>query len=106
MKIAIAAALVLLGFAWPFGAHALVMWRLSRVLIYHPEAWVAYTLFIELLPAPALMYAGFITYLRDYIPFPANALIAGAAAAVMTVALSVVFWLVIGQIGFTVNLPL
>ena len=106
MKKLTAAVLILLGAVWPFGAHALAMWHLSRVLIHHTNAWLAYTFFIVLLPSPALIYAGFISYLRDYMPFPSNALVAGAASAATMLVVAVLFWLVVGLVGFTIPYPL
>lgn len=100
-RILSAATIVLLGFAWPFLTHWLAMSRLADVLSRDPRWWVIYACFVTILPTPAILYAGCIVYLRDIIPYPANAGVAALAATVLMAALAVLYFIVVGQIGFT-----
>ena len=99
------AALVLLGCAWPFAMHGLAMHHLFMRLGHDPRLWVAYSFFVSILPCPVLIYSGLIVFLRDQMPFPANAAVAGMASAVVFLVISIAFYLVVGQVGFRAGAP-
>lgn len=93
---------MLLGCAWPFVTHALAMHHLFMRLGRDPRLWVAYALFVSILPSPVLLYSGFIVVLKDQMPFPANAAVAAMASAVLFLVLAVVYYIIVGGIGFRV----
>lgn len=97
-----AAAIVLFGAAWPFLLHSLAMHRLYLTLSKDPRWWFFYGIFVVILPCPAILYAGFMIFLRDQMPFPANAAVAGAASAAVMLVVSVLFYLAVGAVGFQV----
>ncbi|MBI4422461.1 MAG: hypothetical protein HY554_01970 [Elusimicrobia bacterium] len=96
-----AAFLIALGCAWPFAAHALAMTRLYPKLLEDPRRWLAYALFAVLLPCPALLYSGFILYLKPRMPFPARAVVSAIASAALFLGVSAIFALAVGGVGFT-----
>lgn len=104
IKKAAAALVVLFGAAWPFLMHSLAMHRLYLTLSRDPRWWFFYGVFVVILPCPAILYAGFMVFLKDQMPFPANAVVAGAASSTVMVVVSILFYLVVGAVGFQVPL--
>jgi hypothetical protein len=104
LKKILCAAIVLSGAAWPFLAHGFAMKKLFMTLGTDPRLWLLYSLFVVVLPTPAILFAGFMLFLRDEIPFPGNATVSGLAAAAVMLVVSIVFWISVGSIGFRVPL--
>ncbi len=95
-------ALILFGCAWPFAIHWIAMHYLFMTLGRDPRLWLAYEVFLTILPAPVYIYGGFYLYLRDQVPQGAIFKIAGMGCALVFLATSLVYLLVVGGIGFTV----
>lgn len=102
MRKAAAVLLVLVGIFWPFALHILAIKRLYLFLSIDPRRWFFYGIFVVILPSPALLYSGCVLFLRDQMPYPANAVVAGVASAAIFVVTSIVFYLVVGAVGFQV----
>ncbi len=99
-----AAFLILCGAAWPFFAHWVAMRHLAQRLSQDPRSWVLYSAVVTILPVPALFYSGSILYLRELVPYPACAVFAGLATAVLLAGLAILYYVGVGQIGFTTPL--
>lgn len=94
--------LVLFGCLWPFAMHSLAMHRLAMRFAHEPRLWLAWEIFVTILPTPAIIYSGFWLYLRDEAPFPANTKIAIIGSSAVFLITSIVYLLIVGGIGFQV----
>ncbi|MBI5200185.1 MAG: hypothetical protein HY925_01250 [Elusimicrobia bacterium] len=94
--------LILFGCVWPFALHWFAMHRLFMKLGQDPRYWLAYAIFLTILPTPVIIYAGFHTALRDQVPENAMIKVAGMGSALVFLATSLIYLLVVGGIGFSV----
>lgn len=102
MRRAASILLILLGCAWPFAAHWFAMRHLFMRLGQDPRWWLVYEVFLTILPAPAIIYGGFYSLLKDQVPYPAIIKLAGIGSALTFLATSLLYLLIVGGIGFTV----
>ena len=98
------AALILLGCAWSFAFHWLAMHFLFMKLGQDARLWLAYEVFLTILPAPVIIYAGFYTFLKNQVPYPAIIKIAGMGSALVFLAMSLIYLVVVGGMGFSARI--
>lgn len=78
------------------------MGPLFRFLARSPDLWTAYVFVVVLLPPPAFLFAGFNAYLRGRLPYPASAIGASVAMTLVLLAVTALFWLVVGELGLSI----